>query len=181
MISPENSHFINIGLIGMAGAGKSTVGHLLADRLDFRFIDTDDIIAESAGADLQNVLDNYGRQQFQVLEEQVLLSIDAVRTVIATGGSAVYSRAGMEHLRALALIVWLDVPLPELEARVNNLDSRGLDNPDRTSFARLYRQRLELYRQYAHLRIPCLDKSPSQVVQEIIEQGSNSKNCQNKE
>ena len=171
MILPENTHFQNIALIGMAGAGKSTVGLLLADSLSYRFIDTDDLIEVSAGMSLQRVLDNYGRQRFQVMEERVLLSIDTDHCVIATGGSAVYCRVGMEHLQAIALVVWLDVPLPELEVRVNNLHSRGLINPDGTSFARLYQQRFDLYRRYAHLRIHCRDKGVPQIVSEIIAHG----------
>jgi len=177
MILPENTHFANIALIGMAGAGKSTVGLRLADRLDYRCLDTDDLIAASAGIRLQRILDKYGRQRFQVLEERILLSIAGERTVIATGGSAVYARAGMEHLQAIALVVWLDVPLPDLELRVNNLQSRGLVNPDDISFARLYQQRFALYRRYAHLRIHCRDKGVAQIVNEIIAQGGQGGFC----
>ena len=170
MILPENNHFQDIALIGMAGAGKSTVGLLLADSLDYDFIDTDDLIAAAAGTSLQHVLDRHGRQHFQMLEEEILLSIAVDHSVIATGGSAVYSRAGMKHLQAIALVVWLDVPLPVLEMRVNNLQSRGLVNPDGTSFSRLYQQRFNLYQRYAHIRIQCRDKGVPQIVSEITAQ-----------
>jgi len=165
---PENTHFLNIVLIGMAGAGKSTVGFLLSGRLQFRFIDTDNLIADSRATSLQQVLDSLGQQQFRALEEQTLLAINLRNHVIATGGSAVYSRPGMTHLQDIGLVVWLDVALPELEARVNNLDSRGLVNPNGTSFAELYRSRLPLYRQYAALRIDCTGKDPQQIVDEIV-------------
>ena len=168
MILPENTDFLNIVLIGMAGAGKSTVGPLLSDRLQFHFIDTDDLIADSRATSLQQVLDSLGQQQFRALEEQTLLAINLRNHVIATGGSAVYSRPGMTHLQDIGLVVWLDVALPELEARVNNLDSRGLVNPDGTSFAELYRSRQALYRQYAALRIDCTGKDPQQIVDEIV-------------
>lgn len=167
MILPENTHFSNIILIGMAGAGKSTIGPLLADRLHCSFMDSDDLIAETRKAGLQEVLDDLGPQLFQALEEQTLLAINVQHCVIATGGSAVYSRPGMEHLQDIGLVVWLDVPLAALEARVNNLNSRGLINPDGTSFAQLYYQRLELYQKYAGLRIDCEQKNPQQIAEAI--------------
>ncbi len=169
MILPQNSRFINIALIGMAGAGKSTIGLLLANRLQYRFIDTDDLIAASRAGDLQQVLDSLGQKKFRGLEEQTLLAVNLCNYVIATGGSAVYSRPGMMHLRDIALVVWLDVALVELEARVNNLNSRGLVNPEGASFADLYRQRLDLYHDYAHLRIDCTGKGKQDIAQEIVE------------
>ena len=170
MILPENKHLLNIALIGMAGAGKSTVGPLLAEYLQFRFVDTDDLIADSRSTSLQQVLDTLGQEQFQALEEQTLLALNLKSHVIATGGSAVYSRPGMKHLQEIATVVWLDVELPELEARVDNLDSRGLVNPDGTGFAELYRQRFELYRQYADVRIDCTGKGPKEIALEIFDQ-----------
>lgn len=169
MIFPENNHFLNIVLIGMAGAGKSTVGPLLADRLQYHFVDTDDLIAESRAATLQQVLDSLGQERFRALEEATLVAINLRKHVIATGGSAVYSRPGMTHLQEIGLVVWLDVALPELEARVSNLDSRGLVNPDGSSFAELYRQRLDLYQEYADLRIDCTAKGPQEIAGEIVE------------
>jgi len=169
MILPENNHFLNIILIGMAGAGKSTVGPLLADRLQYDFVDTDDLIADSRAATLQQVLDSLGQHRFRALEEQTLVAINLHKHVIATGGSAVYSRPGMTHLQDIGLVVWLDVALPELEARVNNLNSRGLVNPDGSSFAELYRQRLDLYRKYADLRIDCTGKGVQEIVKEMVE------------
>ncbi len=170
MILPENTHFLNIVLIGMAGAGKSTVGPLLADRLGCRFTDTDDLIAASRSASLQQVLDSLGQDRFRALEEQILRAVNLENHVIATGGSAVYSSSGMEHLQDIGLVVWLDVALPELEARVNNLDSRGLVNPDGSSFADLYQQRLGLYRRYAELRIDCSRKGVQAIVDDIAGQ-----------
>lgn len=170
MILPKNTHFSNIILIGMAGAGKSTIGPLLAERLSLSFVDSDDLIADAHTTSLQKVLDSLGVRRFQALEEQTLLAIDVQHCVIATGGSAVYSRAGMEHLQAIGLVVWLDTPLAELEARVKNLNSRGLINPNGTSFAELYHQRLELYKKYTGLRIDCSQKNPQQIADTILQQ-----------
>ncbi len=169
MILSENNHLFNIVLIGMAGAGKSTVGPLLAELLQHQFIDTDDLIADSRAASLQQVLDTLGRKRFQALEEQILSALNLDRHIIATGGSAVYSRAGMKHLQEIGLLIWLDVDLPELEDRVDNLDSRGLVNPDGIGFAELYHQRLGLYRQYADVRIDCTGKGPREIAREIVE------------
>ncbi len=163
MILPQNTNFSNIILIGMAGAGKSTIGLLLADRLNLSYLDSDDLIADARKTSLQEVLDSLGQQRFQALEEETLLAIDVLHYVIATGGSAVYSQAGMKHLQDIGLVVWLDTPLAELEARVNNLDSRGLINPDGASFAELYHQRLELYRKHAGVRVNCSQKKPQQI------------------
>jgi len=173
MILPENNHFLNIVLIGMAGAGKSTVGPLVAAGLQYGFIDTDDLIADSRAASLQQVLDCLGQKQFRALEEQTLVAINLDNHVIATGGSAVYARSGMAHLQDIALVIWLDAALPELESRVNNPGSRGLVNPDGSSFAELYRQRFDLYRKYADLRIDCTGKGVQEIADEIVEKVRN--------
>jgi shikimate kinase len=154
----------------MAGAGKSTIGPLLADQLQYHFVDTDDLIADSGAASLQQLLDTLGQKKFQALEEQTLLALNMCCHVVATGGSAVYSRPGMKHLQEIATVVWLDVELEELESRVDNLDSRGLVNPNGIGFAELYRQRLDLYREYADVRIDCTDKRPKEIVREIFDQ-----------
>jgi len=169
MILPANTHFSNITLIGMAGAGKSTVGPLLADRLDFGFIDTDDLLAASRNAGLQAVLEELGLERFQALEKKVLCTLWLHNHVIATGGSAVYSRSGMQHLAGLGPVAWLDVPLAELELRVNNLDSRGLVNPEGEDFSRLFRQRRPLYRKYADLRIDCRDRTPREIADALVQ------------
>jgi shikimate kinase len=174
MILPEKSSLSNIILIGMAGAGKSTVGLRLARSLGRPFIDTDTLIAQAYNSSLQKVLDKLGRRQFQVREEKTLLSVNVRHTIIATGGSAVYSSPGMRHLQTTGLMVWLDVPLPELEARVNNLHSRGLVNPEGTGFADLYRKRLELYHRFAELRIDCRNLGVEETVQSIISQTGNA-------
>ncbi len=165
---PRENNFHNFVLIGMAGAGKSTIGPLLAQALHLDYVDTDDLIAANSGSSLQQLLDRLGQAEFKAVEEQTLLSIRLTGHVLATGGSVVYSRPGMEHLRHISAVIWLDVDLEILEARVHNQDSRGLVNPAGMSFAELYHQRQGLYREFADLRVNCSNRSPEQIVEEIV-------------
>ena len=89
----------NIILIGMPGAGKSTLGVLLAKAMGKLFVDTDIIIQQKTKKLLQDIIDNDGTDEFLKLEEEILLTVDEENTVIATGGSAVYSEKAMEHFR----------------------------------------------------------------------------------
>ncbi len=162
-------HFHNIILIGMAGAGKSTVGALLARRTGFTFLDTDLLIARQQGRPIQEVLDLLGPDGFSRLEDAVLLSLDLRHHVIATGGSGIYCHAGMEHLRSQGIVILLEAGLDALTERVRNLDSRGLVNPGGGSFAELYRQRLPLYRRYADLTVATSGCGPAEVCRTILD------------
>jgi shikimate kinase len=101
----------NIILIGMPGAGKSTVGRALAARLGFAFRDTDDDLVSKAHMSLQDIMDTKGEAYFRALEQTVILELRASQSVIATGGSVIYSQRGMEHLQDLGTLIYLDVPL----------------------------------------------------------------------
>lgn len=143
----------NVVLIGMPGAGKSTVGVVLAKRLGFDCIDTDLVIQTRAGRRLQQIIDEDGLDAFRRCEEEAIVSLHPRNAVIATGGSVVYSEAGMAHLRRNGTVVFLDVPLVELEKRVRDMASRGLVIEKGQTLSDLYRQRLPLYRRHAALTI----------------------------
>jgi len=143
----------NVILIGMPGAGKSTVGVVLAKRLGFDFIDTDLLIQRRTGRHLQEIIASEGLESFKKHEEQVLLTLCPHESVISTGGSAVYSKKGMTALKDRGTVVFLDVPLANLQQRISDMDSRGLVIDPGETLADLYRQRRPLYLRYADLRI----------------------------
>jgi len=157
----------NIVLIGMAGAGKSTVGVLLAKAMSRAFIDTDLLIQAAEGRRLQDILDREGIDVFRRIEEKHLLVLRAHGAVIATGGSVVYSPAAMAHLKADGTIVYLYLPVDVLEARVTNLDSRGVVMAPGQTFAAVYRERMPLYERYADLTIDCTGLLHEDVVQRV--------------
>ena len=95
----------NVILIGMPGSGKSTVGVLLAKLLGYAFLDSDLLIQQRAGKRLFEILRDDGAEAFARLEEEVNAGLDVHRTVIATGGSAVYSDRAMAHLRSIGTVV----------------------------------------------------------------------------
>jgi len=161
--------FSNIILIGMAGAGKSTVGAVLAKLAKKQFIDTDTLISEQTGMALQDFLNSVGPEAFQQQEEQTLLAISLHNHVIATGGSAVYSTPGMGHLQKIGPIVLLEVDLETLEQRVHNKNSRGLINPGEGSFRNLFYSRQPLYRRWADIRINGFGP-PEDVARSILRQ-----------
>lgn len=169
-----NNYNTSLILIGMPGAGKSTIGELLATSLKKDFVDTDRLIEQRQQKTLQTIIDSQGYAALRELEENTLLNSAYANHVIATGGSAVYSPKAMSHLKHFGLIVFLDVELPELETRLHNIDSRGLARRPEQSLADLFAERRPLYQQYADILIKCAGKSPAQIIDEIIGEESES-------
>ena len=163
-----NPYNQSLTLIGMPGAGKSTLGLLLAKSLAKDFVDTDLLIQLQQRKTLQDILHEKGYQALREVEEQVLLNNDYPNHVIATGGSAVYSEAGMKHLKQFGPIIFLDVSIDTLEQRINNMDSRGIARPATQSFADVYAERYPLYLRYADIVIDCNDKTQDRLLDEII-------------
>lgn len=153
----------------MAGAGKSSVGKALSHALALGFIDVDSLIEEDQRRPLQQVLDTLGVDAFRAVEENILLTIEAKNHVIATGGSAIYSEPGILHLKKLAPLIFLDVPLPILQQRVGDFKTRGLIKAKGQSFAQLYAERLPLYQKHADHIIHCTDKPVALLCQQIID------------
>ena len=157
----------NVVLIGMPGAGKSTVGVVLAKRLGLDFLDTDVLIQARQGRRLQEIINTEGLAAFRQIEEAALLGLACRRTVIATGGSAVYSEAAMAALQAHGTIVFIDLSLEELQRRVRDMDTRGMVIDPGESFADLFARRLPLYRRWAELTVDGRGRSVEELATEI--------------
>jgi shikimate kinase len=155
-------------LIGMPGAGKSTLGILLAKELGLDFIDTDVSIQVREGKTLQHISDEKGYLALRDIEEQVLLTENITGKVVSTGGSAVYSDAGMAHLKQDSVVVFLDVPLAELEQRISNFSTRGIARRPDQSFDDLFDERSTLYQRYADIRLDCSSLSVDEVLQKTL-------------
>jgi shikimate kinase len=158
----------NIVLIGMAGAGKSTVGVLLAKALSRQFIDTDLVIQAAEGRRLQDILDSKGLDEFRLTEARHVLALNARGAVIATGGSVVYSEAAMAKLKREGVVVYLKLDPSVLESRVTNFDSRGIAIAPGQTFRELLDERRPLYERYAGITIDCTGLTHEQVVARII-------------
>lgn len=144
---------MNIILIGMPGAGKSTLGVLLAKLMGYMFVDSDISLQQKYGALLGQILRAKGSEGFLKLEEEMLLSFGMDRAVIATGGSAIYSKAGMAHLKANGICVYLNVPYETLKLRLGDLHKRGVVVPDGFTLKDLYDARTPLYAKFADITV----------------------------
>jgi shikimate kinase len=158
----------SVVLIGMPGAGKSTVGILLAKEMGLDFVDTDISIQVREGKTLQQITDQSGYLTLRDIEEQVLLAEKIIGKVVSTGGSAVYSEAGMAHLAQDSVVIFLDVPLAALEARISNFSSRGIARHPGQSFDDLFAERSVLYHRYANICVDCSALSIDDVLQKIL-------------
>jgi shikimate kinase len=163
----ERERHRSIVLIGMPGAGKSTVGVILAKQTSRDFIDTDLLIQTAQQMSLQQILNDRGHMALRRIEEQILLSLGLRNHVVATGGSAAYSAAAMGHLKAHGLVVFLQVAFDVLLQRVKDFDTRGIARAPEQTFADLYRERLVLYEKYADVTIDCADLDQEQVAAKI--------------
>ncbi|CDD35571.1 shikimate kinase 1 [Roseburia sp. CAG:309] len=159
----------NIILIGMPGAGKSTIGVVLAKRLGFSFLDTDLVIQEKQKMLLHEILEEYGQDGFNEVENAILSEIFAKNSIIATGGSAVYGSEAMQNMKELGKIVYLKISYEELEHRLGDLEERGVSMKEGQTLRSLYEERLPLYEKYADHTIDCDGKCIREIVYEICE------------
>jgi len=162
-------HHNNIILIGMPGAGKSTVGVILAKSLGMQFTDTDILIQERTGRMLQEILDEDGPDTFRRIEEETILSLHPRHAVIATGGSVVCSRDAMAHLKSGGVVVYLKVSYEEMAKRLRNITTRGIVLLPGQSLREMYDDRVPLYEKYAVLTVVCSDEDLESVVRNVIE------------
>lgn len=158
----------NIILIGMPGAGKSTVGVVLAKKLGYAFVDADLVIQEREGKLLHEIISERGVEGFWQVEESVGESIEARRTVIATGGSAVYGPKAMAHYGQTGTVIYLSLPLEEIRERLGDLDERGVTLRAGQDLAGLYEERVPLYEKYADCTVACGGLSIREIVEKIV-------------
>ena len=160
----------NIVFVGMPASGKSTVGVIVAKVMGMNFIDSDIVIQQSENAKLNELIEEYGIDDFLKREEQALLSINVDNTVIATGGSAIYSDAGMKHLSNNATIIYLKVSLDNLKDRLTDLKARGVVIRPGESIEQMYATRSVLYEKYADIIVEEKGTSIEDTVCLVMEQ-----------
>lgn len=160
----------NITLIGMPGAGKSTVGVVLAKAIGYKFIDTDLVIQEDQGMVLQDIIEKYGTSGFNTIENSVISSIHTDKSVIATGGSAVYGKEAMQNLKSAGKVLYLELPYNDIKRRLGNLEKRGVSMEKGQTLEELYNKRVPLYEKYADKIIQCHGLQIREITELIIKE-----------
>lgn len=158
----------NITLIGMPGAGKSTIGVVLAKMLGYDFIDSDLLIQKEEGRLLWQIMRDEGTDGFNRIEERVNSQLDVSNSVIATGGSVIYGPKAMEHLKEISTVVYLKVNCSTLTRRLGDLTRRGVVLKPGQTLPDLFHERTPLYEKYADITVNTGRKSVQHAAQSII-------------
>ena len=160
----------NIAFIGMPGAGKSTVGVVVAKMLCMTFIDADLLIQNREGKRLSKIIDEIGNEGFLKLENDTLATLNVHNSVISTGGSAVFGKEAMEHLKKTSTVVYIKVSYETLEKRLGSLKRRGVIFEKGQTLRDIYDIRTPLYEKYADIIIESDDEGDVQdVALKIVE------------
>ncbi|MBW4845926.1 MAG: shikimate kinase [Lachnospiraceae bacterium] len=143
----------NVTLIGMPASGKSTVGVLLAKRLGYSFVDVDIVIQEQEGRLLKDIIAKEGQEGFLTVENRINAGLNVRHSVIAPGGSVIYGKEAMEHLKEISTVVYLKLSYESVEERLGNLVDRGVVLKDGMTLRDLYEERVPYYEKYADITI----------------------------
>lgn len=168
----------NIVLIGMPGVGKSTVGVILAKVMGYQFLDADLVIQEQEGKLLHQIIEEVGTEGFIEVENRVNSRLQCSRTIIATGGSVVYGKEAMEHLKEIGTVVYLKVPFSVIDKRLSDIKGRGVVLKDGQTLYDLYMERTPLYEQYADVCVSEEGLNVEETVERLIEKLQNQNNIQ---
>lgn len=161
-----------ITLIGMPTAGKSTVGRLLAEKLNWPIYDIDRVMEEKEGMPIAKVIKQKGRDYVTKLEAESVLELDLKDTILAPGGSIIYGEACHDHIRRHSHVIWLELPLESIQERLANDpdNERGIIGLEDNGLDKLFAERTPKYEVLADIRIKAEGKTPETVAQEILRQ-----------
>jgi Shikimate kinase len=157
---------MNVVFVGMPGAGKSTIGPLLAVKTGMEYIDTDNIIKEKTGKELRDIVIDNGFEEFLKIQENTILSMNPENMVIATGGSVVCSGPAMMYLKKNGYVVFLKLEFTEIENRLS--PERRLARSSGKSLYDLFCERMPLYEEYSDLTIDCNGRSVDEIIDIIL-------------
>lgn len=159
----------NIVLIGMPGVGKSTIGVILAKILAYHFLDSDLVIQEREGKRLHQIISEKGTEGFLKIENDVNASLNVDRTIIATGGSAIYGKEAMEHFKEIGEVVYLKADYETIEKRLGNLEKRGVALKPGQTLKDLYDERTVLYEKYADIIVDEQGLGTGETIDAVLE------------
>jgi len=161
----------SIVLIGMMGAGKSSIGRCLQQRTGLARLDTDEMVVARFGISIPEIFEKHGEDKFREAETEVLRKLAPDRpAIITTGGGIVLRPGNVDLLKGLGTLVWLTADEATLFERVSRRNDRPLlqkENP-RTVFSKLFRERESLYTAAADLRIDTSGKTHDEVAETIL-------------
>ena len=160
----------NITLIGMPGAGKSTVGVVLAKVMGYRFVDSDLVIQEKTGKLLSEIIAERGTEGFLQIEDEINAELDCKKSIIATGGSAVYCKNAMAHLKEISTVVYIKLPYEKVKKRLGSLKDRGVALKEGQTLKNLYEERCPLYEKYADIVVEADTNSVENCMRKIVEE-----------
>lgn len=157
----------NIILIGMPGAGKSTVGVILAKVLGYGFLDVDLLIQKQEHKLLKDIILKEGLEGFMAIENQVNAGLMVEHTVISTGGSVIYGKEAMEHLKSIGVVIYIKLSYETLKNRLGNIKQRGVVLKQGQNLRGLYEERCPMYEEYADIIIDAEDMGVENTIEAI--------------
>lgn len=168
MNQPEISQ--PVFLCGMMGAGKSTIGKLLAKKLDKPFLDLDRFIEEDTGMSIPEIFAEKGEKEFRNIERQLLKQLSqSTQGVVALGGGSLQNQHLTNHIKKNGLLVFLDVPVTELVNRLRSSENRPMlsGSDTKTKITTLLEDRLPFYQQ-AHIIMKTGNLIEEEVVKKLF-------------
>ena len=161
----QNGRTNNIILIGMPGCGKTTIGKLLANKLDYKFIDSDQLIIEKTGKTPRQVVEENGREFFLNIQDEAVLDIKQNNFVLATGGGIVHSNLAINYLKSIGYVIYLNTRYEIIEERMD--PSRKLVRTN-GNLLDLYNERTPLYYKFADAILDCNSTNPQLLCNNIL-------------